>query len=216
METIQFIKKLNNTELGKTGIHETYVLIPQSVDLTDVFDSGNLNPRIKDLKSGEIISNIRFTSGRENRIVGLGNYYRDNSISAGDEIVFQKRIINNETIFELNSKINSDLILFQKKNKGFEVLNIDRLNNYLNQGKCSFSIEINNIQSDLKIEFLGSFKKRDDSPIQTDFYSLSINDANIASQYSNNEIIELKIGTGNKPNTLSKSITWKKLTFKTI
>lgn len=216
METIQFIKKLNNTELGKTGIHETYVLIPQSVDLTDLFDSNNLNPTILDLKTGGVISNIRFTSGRENRIVGLGNYYRDNSISAGDEIVFQKRTIDNKIIFELNSKINSDLILFQKKNKGFEVLNVDRLNNYLNQGKCSFTIQNNDTQSNLEIEFLGSFKKRDDSPIETDFYSLSVNGTNISSRYSNNDIIELKIGSNSKSNTLSKSITWKKLTFKTI
>lgn len=33
------IKKLNNTELGKGGTHDTYVLVPNDLDISDVFDT---------------------------------------------------------------------------------------------------------------------------------------------------------------------------------
>ena len=37
MKVVQVIKKLNNTELGKGGTHDSYVLVPNEMDITDVF-----------------------------------------------------------------------------------------------------------------------------------------------------------------------------------
>ena len=39
MKIVQMIKKLNNTELGKGGTHDTYVLVPNDLDISDVFDT---------------------------------------------------------------------------------------------------------------------------------------------------------------------------------
>lgn len=35
VKVVQVIKKLNNTELGKGGTHDTYVLIPQNHEMSD-------------------------------------------------------------------------------------------------------------------------------------------------------------------------------------
>lgn len=37
MRIIQIIKELNNTELGKSGTHETYIHVPQDLDVNDIF-----------------------------------------------------------------------------------------------------------------------------------------------------------------------------------
>ena len=39
---------------------------------------------------------VRNTVGREKRIVGLGQYYRSKDLSAGDEIVYERRVVNGE------------------------------------------------------------------------------------------------------------------------
>lgn len=37
MRVVQVIKKLNNTELGKSGTHEFYVQVPQNLEISDLF-----------------------------------------------------------------------------------------------------------------------------------------------------------------------------------
>ena len=41
MRIVQLVKQLNNTELGKGGTHDTYVLIPNDLDISDVFQQVN-------------------------------------------------------------------------------------------------------------------------------------------------------------------------------
>ena len=38
MKCIQLIKQVNNTELGKGGTHETYILVPQEVDVSEFIE----------------------------------------------------------------------------------------------------------------------------------------------------------------------------------
>ena len=38
MKSVQVIKKVNNTELGKGATHETYVLVPQELNVSDLFE----------------------------------------------------------------------------------------------------------------------------------------------------------------------------------
>ena len=45
MKIVQLIKKLNNTELGKTGTHETYIQVPQDLEISDIF------PEYEDVKN---------------------------------------------------------------------------------------------------------------------------------------------------------------------
>ena len=42
MKSIQLIKQVNNTELGKGGTHETYILIPQDLNVSDLFEENNV------------------------------------------------------------------------------------------------------------------------------------------------------------------------------
>ena len=75
MKLVQFVKQLNNTELGKGGTHDTYVLIPNELDITDIFTKANEPIEFRDLDNNEAVV-VRNTVGREKRIVGLGQYYR--------------------------------------------------------------------------------------------------------------------------------------------
>ena len=47
----QLIKKINNTELGKTGTHETYVHIPTELDISSIFPNINEEIEFKDRRS---------------------------------------------------------------------------------------------------------------------------------------------------------------------
>lgn len=211
MKVQQFIKKLNNTELGKTGIHEYYVLVPQNVNLSEMFDAPNTNPNFYDRRSKQILDNIRFTSDRETRIVGLGTYYRENHVCAGDEILFERVDDQNGTQFNIDLNSFTDLILFQKMSKGFEVLNLDRLLPKLINNECLISTIIHGITGNLEIKFIGRFKKREDSPILTNFYDLFANGINIKNHYGHNELIELKFSENNS--YLNQISTWQKYEF---
>ena len=45
LKSIQLIKQVNNTELGKGGTHETYILIPQDLNVSDLFEENNVKYR---------------------------------------------------------------------------------------------------------------------------------------------------------------------------
>lgn len=92
MKVVQVIKKLNNTELGKGGTHDSYVLVPSELDITDLFVKLNEPVTFVDKSTAEEVV-IRSTYGREKRIVGLGQYYRSRDLSAGDEILFERRVV---------------------------------------------------------------------------------------------------------------------------
>ena len=45
MRSVILTKKLNNTEIGRGGTHETYIYIPHSLDVSDLFEE--LNEKIR-------------------------------------------------------------------------------------------------------------------------------------------------------------------------
>ena len=48
MKIQQFIKSLNNTEIGKGGTHECYVLVSKKVEnIENIFDPANHRPTFK-------------------------------------------------------------------------------------------------------------------------------------------------------------------------
>ena len=79
MKIVQIVKKLNNTELGKGGMNDTYMLIPNDLSITDIFGELNVSIEFTDKYTGEKVG-IRSTKGREKRIVGLGQYYRNKNL----------------------------------------------------------------------------------------------------------------------------------------
>lgn len=199
---VQIVKKLNNTELGKGRTHDTYVLIPNNLDITDVFEP-ETEMEFSERCTGKKIK-VRNTVGREKRIVGLGQYYREQELCAGDEIVFEKRILNEAEGYYIYSRKYSDNLVIQKSKNGFEILTKDRLDKFLNIARMK--------SADIRIEFLKSERKRNDSPDETDFYEVIISGESLMSKLLGKSILELTI-SGNEV-VVSEFYGWKKYIFK--
>lgn len=191
MKSIQLIKQLNNTELGKGGTHETYILIPQDLDVSDLFEEINKEYTYKDKKSGKYYT-IRLTSAREKRIVGMGPYYTENNVVAGDQVLLEKRVFENgksDYFIEFNRAENT--VYFQKVKNFFELLN------------TGVGLELNDSAfvdpegRAIKIEYHGEIQKRKDSPSMTRVYNISINGDNIQSNYYDRDMIGIYMTNDN-------------------
>lgn len=210
MKIQQFIKSLNNTEIGKGGTHECYVLVSKKVDnIKNIFDDSNRQPVFKNLKNGGKVDSVHITTGREFRINGLGDFYRTNNVNAGDEIIFERRDKDSQTDFFINIKTKDNTIIFQKNSRGFEVLNSDRLKSLLSLNKYQGEVFYNGISGLLEIEFKESSKKRSDSPFETDFYSISFNNKDILNHLKNNDYFELST----QLKILKKVTVWQSFEF---
>jgi hypothetical protein len=172
--------------------------------IENLFDPANRKPSLINLKNGGIISTVHITDGGEYRINGLGDFYRANNANAGDEIIFERR--GNQFYINLHSKTN--IIVFQKNSKGFEVLNIDRL-----KGSKFDNVIYNGEIGNLDIEFKVSDKKRSDSPINTDFYTLKYKNTDLLNSIKSNEYFELTIA--NNKIELKKVLVWQFYEYKT-
>jgi len=192
-------KKLNNTELGKSGTHDTYILIPKTLDITDIFPEVNTFYQFIDKEDGEIVS-IRRTEGRETRVVGLGQYYAKYDLCAGDEIYLEKRIIHESSSWFIDCLKKTNRLMLQKSSYGFEVLTPERMD------LISTGPTMNGKK--LELNFLEAKKKRQDSPDTTDFYELVLDGEGIGKGYSSKEILEIEIE--NNEARINKFVTWKK------
>ncbi|SHF02018.1 hypothetical protein SAMN05444278_1173 [Psychroflexus salarius] len=212
MKIQQFIKSLNNTEIGKGGTHECYVLVSKKVEnIEKIFDSSNHQPTFINLKNGGIVDSVHITSGREFRINGLGDFYRNNNVNAGDEIVFERQDDGTKTEFFINLNTKENTIIFQKNSRGFEVLNSERLDQLISGNSYQSEVNYNGSSGLFVIEFKESAKKRSDSPDETDFYSISFNGQNILNDLKSNEYLELSISVANK--FLKKIVVWQSYEF---
>ncbi|MDB3972039.1 hypothetical protein N9400_01230 [Candidatus Thioglobus sp.] len=212
MKVQQFIKKLNNTELGKGNTHEYYVLVPSGI-MDGFFDSSK--PSVFDCIGGSELSGIHISNGREFRINGLGDYYRNNDVNAGDEIIFQKTDDNGIISFDVNLKTNKNLVTLQKiGDRGFEILSLGNLSS--SEAGLSDSYEIKaayqGILSTIKIEFNLKEKKRKDSPEETSFYKILVNDQDVQQDFNGKGFLVNIRETGNGK-VLCKSCTWQKYEF---
>ena len=212
MKIQQFIKSLNNTEIGKGGTHECYVLVSKKVDMIEsLFDNTNLQPTFNNLKNGGLVNSVHITAGREFRINGLGDFYRLNEVNAGDEIIFERHDTPDKTEFFININTKEETIIFQKNSRGFEVLNLDRLKNLLVTSKYETEVIYKGISGIFIIEFKESAKKRSDSPEKTDFYSIAFDGKDILKDLKNNEYLELSNSFTNK--ILKKVVVWQSYEF---
>lgn len=204
MKIVQLVKQLNNTELGKGGTHDTYVLIPNELDITDIFTKTNEPIEFRDADNSEAVV-ARNTVGREKRIVGLGQYYRSRDLSAGDEIVFERRSDNIGSKCIVRVVKHPENLVFQKAKSGFEILTPERLS--MAKSWCEQS------EDEFSIDFLCSAKKRNDSPDTTDFYDISVNGKSLLDSYSGKDIG--LISFEKKRIKISSFYGWKKYVFET-
>ncbi len=188
MKVVQIVKQLNNTELGKSGTHDTYVLVPADLDVSGIFEETDVPVEFMDRYSGQKVT-VRKTVGRETRIVGLGQYYRKEELCAGDEIIFEKRVRVESAEYCISTCKKRDGLVIQKTRHGFEILTPERLEAF--REKALFA------GCDVEIRYLGSEKKRNDSPETTDFYDVRIDGESLLDfARGKKELMELDVRGG--------------------
>lgn len=204
MKVVQVVKKLNNTELGKGGTHDTYVLVPSELDITDVFVKLDEMVMFTDKDTRETLE-IRSTYGREKRIVGLGQYYRNHDLSAGDEIVFERRVSGKKIEHFICVRKNEDALVIQRYKKAFEILTPNRLGRFENVTTES--------GESLQVKFLTSEKKRNDSPEATRFYDVIVSGKSILNAPKAKGLSEIRVRGGKIE--VTPFYGWKKYVFET-
>ncbi len=206
-EIKQIIKQLNNTELGKSGMNDTYVLMPAELDISGVFDVADRSVPFVDKASHKKYSNIRLTAGQEHRICGLGDYYRDKGLSAGDEILFEKRLLGDRTEFFLDVRKLTNTIVLMKDTNGYEVLTPEKLSLF-EKGTVLESVT----KEPLSIVFSQKAKKRKDSKEMTDYYRILLDGKDYQSHFEKKkDLIEIEVANGVA--TIRKGFVWKKIEF---
>ena len=88
---------------------------------------------------------------------------------------------------------------------------MDRLSPKLSGDSYNLQAFYKNKLCNISIEFLDSFKKRKDSPFETDFYVISVDGNSILGDYKGNDFIELE-NIGPK-NILKKVVVWQEYEF---
>ena len=77
MRIQQFIKSLNNTELGKGSTHEFYVLVPTKVNIIKIFDKTHTNPDFYDCVTDKIKKNLGTFKTLEEAIEKRNDYFKE-------------------------------------------------------------------------------------------------------------------------------------------
>ena len=169
---IQYIHRLNKTEVGKGTTHESYLLIDSKTDISDICPPGvevivadPLNNRTYKLKS---------VKGSEFRVNQMGPIYRDYDVRPGDEIILTqyKKGADIKNILSVNT---FKRVCISTKGGESEIVNLDRLSPFsCGERQYSFPIIDNDVEKQVVIGFLTSKKKRSDSPTETDYYSILV------------------------------------------
>lgn len=188
MKVIQFIKKVNNTELGKGGTHETYILVPREADVSDIFEKPGKEVPFSDKNNGNI-EKIRLTKGGEKRIVGLGPFYSKHKVSAGDSVLIERRMDANGSNYYISVQRYLNNIVLQKIRSGFEILEPDKCDVLNENVKVLDDGELKSIS----INFLGMIKKRTDSPSETESYEVNIDGIGISDNYKKDDMIQITV-----------------------
>ena len=174
----QYTHRPNTTELGMGNTHETYMLISKDTDLSSIFPH-LIEVKVRDSYTGKYYS-LKSNVGREFRVNQMGEFYRDNNVLPGDEIVITK--IEKDTISDICISVRHyPRVILTVGSNGAEIVNIDRLNAFsVADRKYNISIVDRGNHNLLEITYKDSQKKRNDSPNTTDYYRVTINNTSLA------------------------------------
>lgn len=184
LKIVALIKQLNNTELGKGGTHDCYVLIPAGIDILDLIPVVGAEVEFC-CKQDQSKIKLRYTEGNEKRIVGLGPLYSKYDLCAGDEIVFEHILEKDSDKYFVNIKKYTDIVVVQKLKYGFEVLTengAELLEKFYGD---------NNLEKICSLEFVVSAQKRSDSPVRTKFYDLVFHGKKVTSNFANKTVLKI-------------------------
>lgn len=180
MRIEQFIRKLNSTELNRRSTNDAYIRISRDIqkEIPEVFfeelDSKHID--VINRSNNQLIDNwLRYQyypSNNEYRIVNLSSIYKDYNASPGDYVYIEKASQKEKTHYEVYMKCYAKVSLKYSKSKSlFEILNEDEVEqmNILNK---DLDLHYKDKTIKTKISFNQSVKKRSDSPIKTNFFSI--------------------------------------------
>lgn len=199
MKIRTFAKRLNATELGKGATNDTYVAIPNEADLSTMF-TNNMAISIEDLQSGQVYappaSNIKYTQTGQNnqeRISGLGEYFRERMANVGDEIIFERHEDSAGIIKYYINLVHRDVIVFQKGKTYAEIIRSGALPQFVIDDNYRMDVFYHGRKCTLNIIFKEKSKKKKTSPTITDFYDLVIDGNSILSDFTYQDYIEVDI-----------------------
>lgn len=172
----QYTHRPNMTELGWASTHETYMLVPKSVDLSEMFPP-QIDVDVKDVNEGKEYC-LKSAFGREFRVNQMGEIYRDYDVHPGDEIIITK--IEKDDLYDyfITVKKYNRAVLTVTAN-GTEISSMERLGELGTNKSSAFAVFYEGEKQIVTISFKESKKKRTDSPNETDFYDVHIGEKKI-------------------------------------
>ena len=194
----QYLHRPNATELGQGNTNECYMLISTEIDISDIFPVG-VEISVQDPQSGKVYK-LKAAKIREYRVNQFGDLYRDYDVHPGDEILITK--ITGQAIEKVYVTVNKyNRVFINVTGNGAELFNIDRMQNFKTSNeKYSLPVSYSDVNGNLLVTYDGQKKKRQDSPVLTDFYLIEFN-----GQRLQNRLYFLNLAAHNELLTLPKS-----------
>ena len=180
MKIESFIKRLNATELGEGVTNDTYIAIPRDVDLSQMLENQQamtIFDRVEGILYTPENSNIKYVQTGQNnqeRISGLGQYFRRVSANVGDEILIEKVEDGDSCILYLDFN-HRDVIVFQKNKDWVEILTPQRMEPYKTGDDYSMDVIYQNERVKLYVKYLGQKMKKKTSLAQLRVFGLHRN-----------------------------------------
>lgn len=172
------------------GTNETYILVPSSTNVNEIFPEQDQVYKFKHKLTGKLYD-IRLTVGREQRIVGLGIFYRDTDATAGSKILLERRIYSDNNIeYYIDIMTNEDSVVFQVSSSyGLRILDGEENAKLLSDD--NYKTYYDSEYLPIKLEYSETVKPRRNSPKEFDYYNLIIGDNIVNGNYSNGAMIEV-------------------------
>lgn len=203
MKIESFIKRLNATELGEGVTNDTYIAIPRDVDLSQMLQNQQamtIFDRVEGVLYTPENSNIKYVQTGQNnqeRISGLGQYFRRVSANVGDEILIEKVQDGDSCILYLDFN-HRDVIVFQKNKDWVEILTPQRMEPYKTGNDYSMDVIYQNERVKFYVKYLGQKMKKKTSPADTAAYDLQIDSKSILPNYEYLDYIEISNGDADR------------------
>ncbi len=191
-----FIKRLNATEIGIGVTNDTYIAIPREVDLSSMLvnqQAMTIFDRVEGVLYTPDNSNIKYVQTGQNnqeRISGLGQYFRNMDAHVGDEVVIERVVAADSTKLYLDFH-HRNVVVFQKNRDWVELLTPELLIPYKQDDDYMITVTSNLNHVPLHVRYLGKKKKKATSPSETDAYDLIIGSQSVLPQYDYLDFIEI-------------------------
>ena len=203
MKIESFIRRLNATEVGGGVTNDTYIAIPRDVDLSNILvnqEAMTIYDRVGGVLYTPANSNIKYVQTGQNnqeRISGLGQYFRSVDAKVGDEILIERVVDGDESKLYLDFR-HRNVIVFQKNKDWVEILTPDRMTPYAQGNDYTVDVTYLNRNVELYVKYLGQKMKKKTSPSDTAAFDLLIENKSILGDYEYLDYIEIGIENDKK------------------